>query len=59
MEQRNKILEFAKKYNKFVSGGTDYHGLTKPNISLGTGINNNVDMPKDFILDWYPKSRQI
>lgn len=54
-EQRDKILNYANKYKKFVSGGTDYHGLVKPNINLGTGINNNVDIPKEFIADWFTK----
>lgn len=59
MEQRNKILEFAKKYNKFVSGGTDYHAKNKPNIELGTGINNNVDISPNFIKEWFNKSRTL
>ena len=59
IEQRNKILEFAKKYNKFVSGGTDYHAKNKPTIELGTGINQNVDIPSDFIKEWFDKSRTL
>lgn len=53
MEQRKKILEFARIYHKYTSGGTDYHAKNKPNIELGTGINNNVNISKDFILEWY------
>lgn len=42
-EEIEKYIEFANQYNLLISGGSDYHGpLTKPNIKLGTGINNNI-----------------
>lgn len=58
-EQRNTILFLAQKHNKLVSGGTDFHGKNKPNIELGTGINNNVDIPASFIADWFNKSKTL
>ena len=58
-EQRNTILFLAQKYNRLVSGGTDYHGKNKPNIELGTGINYNVDIPSSFIADLFNKSRTL
>ena len=45
-------LEIAKRYNLLVSGGSDYHGKSvKPEIELGSGINNNVLVRKLSILE--------
>lgn len=51
-EQRKQLMMDTKKYKKFASGGTDYHGNMKPNIELGSGINNNVTVDECLILDW-------
>lgn len=46
-EEIKKYLELASKYNLLISGGSDYHGpLIKPNVALGTGINNNIKVKK-------------
>lgn len=43
IEEIKKYRELANKYDLLISGGSDYHGpLIKPNIELGTGINNNI-----------------
>jgi len=34
------LKEIANKYGLKYSGGSDFHGLNKPNISLGTGYGN-------------------
>ncbi len=34
----------AEKYDLLETGRTDYHGDTKPDVFLGTGRNNNVDI---------------
>lgn len=40
-EEREYYASIAEYYNLLISSGTDYHGLgVKPNINLGTGINN-------------------
>lgn len=51
-ENRNYYKELAKEFNLITTGGTDYHGPeVKPNIELGTGINNNVGLEiKDITL---------
>lgn len=36
-EQSQELIALADKYDLCVSGGSDYHGLKKKNISLGTG----------------------
>lgn len=38
------LLELAKRHDMLVSGGTDYHGANKPEISLGTGADD-LDVP--------------
>lgn len=58
-QDRNKLKELAKKYNKYISGGTDYHAKNKPNIELGTGINNNMNLGKKLIEDWLDKVTTI
>lgn len=54
-EEIKKAYNLCKKYNKFMSGGTDYHAKNKPDIELGTGRNNNVKIEKNFIEDWVDK----
>lgn len=50
-EQRKLYLEYAYKYDLLISGGTDYHGISvKPNIKIGTGINNNVKVKQLSIM---------
>jgi predicted metal-dependent phosphoesterase TrpH len=39
----------ARKYNLAVSGGSDFHGDVKPQISLGTGHNGNLRIPKSVL----------
>lgn len=51
-EERKVLLEIAKKYDLLISGGTDFHGeITKPNIEIGTGENNNIKIKKLSLLD--------
>lgn len=58
-EQREKAKELVKKYNKFMSGGSDYHAKAKPNTKLGTGIDNNLNVPKELIDNWIDKVRKV
>jgi len=51
-EETNKYLELANKLNLLISGGSDYHGInTKPDIELGTGKNNNINIKELSILN--------
>lgn len=34
------LISLAKKYNLFISGGSDFHGKNKPRTDLGTGHGN-------------------
>lgn len=50
-EQTQSYLELAKKYNLIVTGGSDFHGeKVKPDICLGTGINNSLCVMDSEIL---------
>ncbi len=53
--ERKKACNLCKKYNKYMSGGTDYHGILKFDIELGSGRNNNMNIQKELIGDWISK----
>lgn len=56
---RIKLREIAKKYNKYISGGTDYHANNKPDIKLGTGIENNMTITTEDIKEWLNKVNKM
>ena len=58
-EEMRKAINLCKKYNKYMSGGTDYHSKNKPHIELGKGKNNNINIDKSFIDDWVDKVNYI
>jgi predicted metal-dependent phosphoesterase TrpH len=39
-EETATYLELAKEFDLLVTGGSDYHGNNKPEISVGTGMGN-------------------
>lgn len=51
-EERGSLKNIALKYKKLVTGGTDYHAKSKPNIKIGTGINDNICITTEYINDW-------
>lgn len=51
-EQRKYLKDICKKYNKFMSGGSDYHANNKPTVKMGSGENNNLNIDKNLIQDW-------
>ena len=50
VEQTLILQEYAKKNKLYISGGSDYHGKRRPEISLKTG-NDNLHISKN-ILEW-------
>ncbi len=46
-----QYLALARRYDLAVTGGTDFHGDNKPGISLGTGMNGNVSVPRSVLED--------
>lgn len=46
-ELSNKLVSMALEQNLYITGGSDYHGcISKPDISLFTGRNNNIKMKR-------------
>ena len=39
------------KYNLLSTGGTDFHGANRPSVELGTGTNNNMNVPDEFYIN--------
>lgn len=54
-EQMNEIEKWAKEHQMMVSGGSDYHGKTKPGYELGTGIDCNLNISRDIFYNWTKK----
>lgn len=58
-EQSQRFKEIAQQFNLIITKGSDYHGpITKPDVQLGTGINNNIVSQDDEVilknfLDYY------
>ena len=54
-EENIKYLnEYCDKNKLFKSGGSDYHGANKPDISLAIG-KGNLQIPTGIIRSWYKK----
>ncbi len=51
-EQTEFLLDVCKKYNKNISGGSDFHGIVRPSVDLGKGTNNNLLIPEEQITPW-------
>lgn len=45
------LVDYARKNNLFISGGSDYHGKLKPDIEIGIG-KGNLNIPKEFVEEW-------
>jgi hypothetical protein len=51
-EEEKFYLKIANKYNLLISGGSDYHGKSKPNIMIGTGKDDNLHIKKLSLNDY-------
>ena len=58
-KERAELKSLCRKYNKYISGGTDYHAKNKPNIEIGRGIDGNIQIGKKLIEDWINKVKLI
>lgn len=47
-EQIQAYAELAERYDLAKSGGSDFHGSSKPDIQLGTGLGN-LRVPPEFL----------
>jgi 3',5'-nucleoside bisphosphate phosphatase len=41
--------QLAEEFDLLPTGGSDFHGAPKPEIELGTGMNGNVRVPREFL----------
>jgi predicted metal-dependent phosphoesterase TrpH len=44
-----RYLSLARRYRLLVTGGSDFHGSTKPGLQLGTGRDGNLKIPADLL----------
>lgn len=45
------LVEYARKNNLYISGGSDFHGDKKPNNDIGIG-NGSLNISKEYIEEW-------
>ena len=45
------LLDYARKNNLFISGGSDFHGDKKPNNDIGVG-SGSLKISKEYIEEW-------
>lgn len=50
-EQTEKLLKICKEKKLFISGGSDYHGEFKPNVSMAIGFGD-LRIEQNIIEDW-------
>ena len=53
-EQTQELEKFCDENALFKSGGSDYHGILKPNIQMGRGTQNKK-IEKEIIDKWAKK----
>ncbi|MBO7088610.1 MAG: PHP domain-containing protein [Lentisphaeria bacterium] len=44
-QQQTDALDFARARSLLVSGGSDFHGVSHPQVKMGTGIDGNLAIP--------------
>ena len=49
--KKDILVEYARKNNLYISGGSDYHGNPKPDIEIGIG-RGNLNISKEIIEEW-------
>ncbi len=53
-EQINCLENYCKKYNLYMSAGTDFHGMKKKERKIGIGYGN-MNVQDDVVIDWINK----
>ena len=48
----NTLIKYARKNNLYISGGSDYHGSSKPDIEIATG-KGSLQIPKEVVEEWH------
>ncbi len=49
--KKDILVNYARKNNLYISGGSDYHGSPKPDIEVGVG-RGNLNISKEIIEEW-------
>lgn len=52
-EYTEMLDRIAAELGLLKTGGTDYHGMIKPKVKLGTGIDNNVSVTSSTMVDYF------
>ena len=42
-------FQLAQELDLLPTGGSDFHGTAKPDVRLGSGVNGNVRVPREFV----------
>lgn len=50
-EQIQYLINLCNERHYLKSGGSDYHGINKPNIDMGVG-KGNLQIPEEFVKEW-------
>lgn len=50
-EQSKSLLKICKEKDLYISGGSDYHGKSKPNVALGLGFGS-LYVPEAILNNW-------
>ncbi len=53
-DQSEYLVNYCKKRGLHISGGSDYHGLNKNGIELGSGFGN-LNIPDNIVDNWIDK----
>ena len=49
--KKDMLVDYARKNNLYISGGSDYHGILKPDIEIGVG-RGGLNIVKEFVEEW-------
>lgn len=50
------LRQLAKKFNLYITGGSDFHGSNKPAIQMGTG-KNNIRVPEELLKNIWKENK--
>lgn len=50
-DKKDILVEYARKNKLYISGGSDYHGNSKPDVKIGVG-RGNLNISKEIIEEW-------
>lgn len=56
--EEREIRQLAARYGLLVSGGSDFHGKSKPNLEMGTGYGK-LFIPEDVLLALKEKRKEL